>query len=119
MRLRLVRSLLICLTILGILAPRISAVVAALAAPQANVLVICTGKGLVTLRLDADGDPVPLGEPQPDHCVLAHAADTAVRPRRPRLRMEPAPAPPRPSAGLVRLSDAQAARPPPRAPPAA
>ena len=116
MRLRLVRSLLICLTILGILAPRISAV-AALAAPQANVLVICTGKGLVTLRLD--GDPVPLGEPQPDHCVLAHAADTAVRVEAPPIRMEPAPAPPRPSAGLVRLSDAQAARPPPRAPPAA
>lgn len=118
MRLRLVRSLLICLTILGILAPRISAV-AALAAPHADVLVICTGKGLVTLRLDADGNPVPLGEPQPDHCVLAHAADTAVRVEAPPVRMEPAPAPPRPSAGLVLLSDAQAARPPPRAPPAA
>jgi hypothetical protein len=114
---RLIRSLLIALTILGLLLPRIGAAVT-LVAPGVRTIVICTGEGLQTIRIDADGTPVQ-GVDHADHCVLAHAVDTAVR-------TEPAPllAPlvdrvTWASGDLVRARGYHAARPPPRAPPAA
>lgn len=117
MRVGLARTLLICLTILGLLAPRISAGLA-LAAPGAQTVVICTGMGMQTLRLDAEGNPLPAEEAQPDLCLLVHAADTAMRMALPPAAAELAAVARRPDVDLVLLSDAQAARPPPRAPPA-
>jgi hypothetical protein len=112
----LLRVVLTAFVILGLLVPRISAVVAS-AAPGGMTVVICTGSGLQTIRIDEDGTPVQVGH-QVDHCVLSHTADTAVR-------VEPAPtvAPvawnvERPG-DQVRASGYQAARPPPRAPPLA
>lgn len=110
------RVLLIVLTILGLLMPRISAAVA-YAVPGARTVVICTGDGLTTIHIQDDGTPVPVFE-HSDHCVLSHAADTAVR-------VEPSPvAAPLPdrvarsTGSLVRASGYRAARPPPRGPPA-
>lgn len=118
MRPRFVRSLLLCLTILGLLAPRISAAVA-WAAPGVQAVVICSGHGLQTLYLDPDGNPVAAGETQPDLCLLVNAADTAVGPVLPPVPARIAGSPSRPGGHLSVLSDAQAARPPPRGPPAA
>ncbi|TPE51439.1 DUF2946 family protein [Amaricoccus solimangrovi] len=114
---RLARSLLIVLTILGLLAPRVSAVLA-FAAPGVRTIVICTGDALRTIRIDEEGDAVPVVE-HSDHCVLAHAADTAQRiAAAPVLAPVPGPAA-RADRDLVPAGRPRAARPPPRAPPAA
>ncbi len=110
------RTLLLVLTILGLLMPRVSAVAAA-AVPGVRTVVICTGQGMITLRLDARGDPVEVVD-HPDHCVLGHATDTA-----PRAELAPLIAAVvdrivRPAGDLVRAEGYRAARPPPRAPPA-
>jgi glyoxylase-like metal-dependent hydrolase (beta-lactamase superfamily II) len=111
---RLPRVVLVGLIILGLLMPRVSAVVASVA-PGVQTIVICTGAGLQTIQIGEDGKPVAVSH-QVDHCVLTHAADTAGR-------VEPAPvlaplawAIDRPG-DQVRASGYQAARPPPRAPP--
>lgn len=111
------RALIIVLTILGLVAPRISAAVA-LAAPGMQTIVICTGDGLQTIRIGEDGKPVPVAD-HPHDCVLSHAADTA-------MRVEPAPvgivfdrARITVSDDLIRANLLHAPRPPPRAPPAA
>jgi hypothetical protein len=114
---RFARSALIVLIVLGLLLPRMSAAIA-LVAPGGEVVVICTGTGLQTLIIDADGNPVPVSM-HADHCLLAHAADTSDR-----VAPEPHAAPlagsvAGPTGDLVRLSDYAAARPPPRAPPSA
>jgi hypothetical protein len=116
---RLARSTLILLTILGLLMPRVSAVVA-LVAPGAETVVICTGSGLQTIVIDSEGKPVPVPlSHQPDHCLLSHVADLGDR-----ATPEPAGAPlvgevAGLAGDLVRLSDYAGARPPPRAPPSA
>ena len=116
---RFARSALIALVIFGLLMPRVSAVVA-LVTPGAATVVICTGSGLQTIIIDAEGNPVPAPlSHQPDHCLLSHVADTSAR-----VLPEPAPAPlvgtvAGLSGDLVRLSDYAGARPPPRAPPSA
>lgn len=117
MLVRVARSLLIVLTILGILMPRISAAIA-FAASGVETVVICTGDGLRTIRIDADGNPVPVTE-HPDHCLFAHVADTAVRAVPPALPATLVATVPRRSGDLVVLSAERAVRPPPRAPPAA
>ncbi len=117
MRQRPMRSLLVLLTILGLLMPRISGV-AASAMPGGMTVVICTGQGMMTLRIDENGNPVPASG-HPDHCVLAHAADTATRTEAPPLVAPLVGAVARPAGHLVRAEAFRAARPPPRAPPAA
>lgn len=110
------RSLLVLLTILGLLMPRVSGVAASVV-PGGMTVVICTGQGMMTLRIDEHGNPVPVAD-HPDHCVLAHAADTAVR-----AEVPPVAAPVvdavATSGDLIRAEGYRAARPPPRAPPAA
>lgn len=116
MRHRPMRSLLVLLTILGLLMPRVSGVAASVV-PGGMTVVICTGQGMMTLRVDGQGNPVPVVE-HPDQCVLAHAADTAVR-----TEVAPVAAPAVdavvPGGDLIRAEGHRAARPPPRAPPAA
>lgn len=111
------RALIIVLTILGLVAPRISAAVA-VAAPGMQTIVICTGDGLQTIRIGDDGKPVPVAD-HSHQCVLSHAADTA-------MRVEPAPVglvfervPVAVSGDLIRAHLLHAPQPPPRAPPAA
>ncbi len=111
------RSLLVLLTILGLLMPRVSGVAASVV-PGGMTVVICTGQGMMTLRIDDDGNPVPVAD-QPDHCVLAHAADTAVRAEVPPLAAPVLDTVARPAGDLIRAEGYRAARPPPRAPPAA
>lgn len=111
------RSLLLVLTILALLMPRVSAVAASVA-PGVRTVVICTGQGLQTLRIDEDGKPVPVAS-HPDHCVLAHSADTASRSEVPPLFAPVVGWVPRRSGDLVRAEGYRAARPPPRGPPAA
>lgn len=114
---RRLRPLVLALTILGLLLPRVSAVAASVA-PGVQTVVICTGQGMMTLRIDESGNPVSVAG-HPDHCVLTHAADTAVRVE------PPTPVTPfvdvvsRPAGDRVRAEGYRAARPPPRAPPAA
>jgi len=114
---RLARSALIVLTILGLLMPRVSAAVA-LVMPGSQSVVICTGDGMQTIVIDADGTPVPVSH-RADHCLLSHATDTSDRVvLEPKLALFSASVA-GPTGDLVRLSDFAAARPPPRAPPSA
>lgn len=112
-----IRLLLVLLTILGLLMPRISGAVASVS-PGVRTIVICTGQGMVTLQLDENGNPVPVAASS-DHCVLTNAADTAVRVEMPPLLAPLVGRVPRASGDLVRAEAYRAARPPPRAPPAA
>ena len=111
------RITLLVLAILGLLAPRVSAVAASVA-PGIRTVVICTGQGMITLRLDAHGDPVQVLD-HPDHCLLAHATDTAARVEVPPLAAPLVDVARRPMGDLVRAEGFRAARPPPRAPSAA
>ena len=114
---RLTRILVVVLTILGLLMPRVSGVAASVV-PGMVTVVICTGAGLQTLTIGEDGKPVPTSS-RPDHCVLAHAVDTAV-PAEAAPRAVPAvDAVVRPTGAQRRVEACRAARPPPRAPPAA
>lgn len=63
-------TLLVLATVVGLLLPKMSAVVATLV-PGVMVVTICTGSEMVTLTLNADGEPVEEVEPAVDHCVLA------------------------------------------------
>jgi hypothetical protein len=108
---------LVFLTILGLLLPRMSAAVATMA-PGVVTLVICTGDGLRTIRIDPDGTPVEVSD-HPDHCVLSHAADTAVRVVPAPLLLPLVEDRARRPGDLIRAHGYKAARPPPRAPPAA
>lgn len=114
---RLTRSLLVLVTILGLLLPRMSGVAASVV-PGAMTVVICTGQGMMTLRIDESGNPVPVAD-HPDHCVLAHAADTAARAEVPPLVAPLLDTVAQPVGDLIRAEGYRAARPPPRAPPAA
>lgn len=114
---RRLASLLVVLAILGLVAPRVSAVFAS-AAPGVQTIVICTGDGLHTIQIGEDGKPVSVSE-HSHPCVLCHVADTSVRPEPAPLRFafegEVAT-----SAGhLIRSGRLHAPRPPPRAPPLA
>lgn len=111
-----VRGVLVLLAMLGILMPKVSAAVATLA-PSVETVVICTGDGLRTIRIDPDGSPVPISH-HADHCLLTHAADTAVPAASRRVGATPVDTAVRPTGDLVRRSLPQSARPPPRAPPA-
>lgn len=113
---RVPRPVLIALMILGLLMPRVSAVAASVV-PGVGTVVICTGHGMMTLRIDESGTPASVAG-HPDHCLLASAADTA-----PRVELAPLHAPvvdtvQRPAGDLIRAEGHRAARPPPRAPPA-
>lgn len=106
------------LVVLGILAPQGSALLAAAGLADGRVLVICTGDGLRTLRIGADGAPVEVSD-RATYCALVHAIDTGAG-------VAPAPAPRRIVHALARplaafpARAARTARPSlPRAPPAA
>lgn len=110
-----IRRALLILTILGLMMPRISGVVAA-AVPGITTIVICTGQGLETIRIDARGDPVVVSD-GPDYCVLAHATSVVARTDLPALHPPVLVRTARIGGALVRAHGTTAARPPPRAPP--
>lgn len=110
------RPLLLLLTILALVMPRVSGAVASVT-PGVMTYVICTGQGMVTVRVDANGNPVSVVD-QPDHCLLSHAIDTSARVVLTPLILPIVDTLTRPTGGLVRAAGYTAARPPPRAPPA-
>lgn len=114
---RVLRLLVLLLTLLGLLMPRVSGAAASIV-PGGTTVVICTGQGMMTLRIDETGKPVPIAD-QPDHCILAHAVDTTARAEVPPLLAPLVDRVSRPTGDLVRAEGYRAARPPPRAPPAA
>jgi len=73
---RAVRYLVALLVTLGILVPQGAGLLAAAGLADGRVLVICTGDGLRTLHVGADGVPVEISETA-DFCALVHAVDTA------------------------------------------
>lgn len=113
-----IRTLAALFVTLGILAPQSAGVVAALGLADGRVLVICTGDGLRTLRIDENGVPVELSD-KARTCALVHAADTAaaVMPVAPAMALVDAPRPALPPLA----ARAENAHSPalPRAPPAA
>ncbi|TPE46987.1 DUF2946 family protein [Amaricoccus solimangrovi] len=111
----LIRRALLVLTILGLLMPRVSGVVAS-AVPGMVTIVICTGQGLTTIRFGDAGKPVPVID-HPDHCLFAHATDTATRAEVAAPLARVVDATPRAGGALIRASGTTAPRPPPRAPP--
>jgi hypothetical protein len=114
---RLPRTLLIVLTILSLVAPGLTGV-AASATGGAVTLVICTGDGLQTLVIGEDGVPIA-ADPHSSHCLLAHAADTAVRPEATASAQVLLGAPAAAPMARTRVAERRAARPPPRGPPPA
>lgn len=64
------------LVTLALLAPLASGWAMAIGLTEGRILVICTGDGLRWIQIDADGDPIELGE-SAEHCVLVHAVYTA------------------------------------------
>lgn len=79
---RLAHILLTLCLILGTVAPKATAALASLGLSRGDIIVICTGEGLRTLRLDEAGEPVELTK-TPEHCLLVHALDRPVQPPRP------------------------------------
>ncbi|MGY9047203.1 hypothetical protein P775_27945 [Puniceibacterium antarcticum] len=71
-----VRFLLVIGVLTGIVLPKSSVVLAELGLIRGQVLVICTGDGLQTLILNADGTPVEVTH-NAHQCLLVHATDTA------------------------------------------
>ncbi len=65
-----ISTLFVVLLIVGLLAPRMSAAVAEIV-PGMQTMVICTGQGLVTLTIGADGIPVETPQIEQHDCVLA------------------------------------------------
>lgn len=113
---RTAANLVALLVMLGILAPQGAGLLAATGLADGRVMVICTGDGLRTLRIDDDGKPVEISE-SADFCALVHAADiaAAIVPLPVPDRVAFAPLPPLPHPGPVtRLSHLSAQ---PRAPP--
>lgn len=76
---RLAHILLALCLMLGVIAPKASAALASLGLSRGDVIVICTGEGLRTIRLDDTGKPVELTK-APELCLLSHALDMTVLP---------------------------------------
>ncbi len=68
------RYLILAVLTLGILLPQASAVMAGLGLVDGRVVVICTGDGLRTLRIDDTGVPVEISQ-EAELCALVHALD--------------------------------------------
>lgn len=76
---RLAHILLVLCLMLGVVAPKASAALASLGLSRGDIIVICTGEGLRTIRLDETGKPVEMTS-TPDHCLLVHALDVPILP---------------------------------------
>ncbi|WP_434286432.1 hypothetical protein [Celeribacter sp. SCSIO 80788] len=70
----LLRPLLLLALLLGIVGPRSSALLAELGLIRTQVIVICTGDGLQTITLDADGNPIEHKDAKSQPCPLANMA---------------------------------------------
>ncbi len=68
------RYLILALVALGIVVPQASAALAGLGLVDDRIMVICTGDGLRTVRINANGDPVEISE-DAEFCALSHATD--------------------------------------------
>ncbi len=71
-----IRGLLVTFLIAGLLIPRMSAVIADVI-PGIQTMVICTGEGLITLTIGADGQPVEAVETEPHPCVMSEVLTLA------------------------------------------
>lgn len=69
------RFLLLQLTALALLLPKLSAVVLALH-PGVSSAVVCTGTGMVTIQLDAQGQPVDAVQSDQSPCIMAAPQDS-------------------------------------------
>jgi len=83
---RLIRPLAALVVALGMLAPLGPGALAALGLADGRVMVICTGDGLRTLRIGADGQPVETSDTA-QFCALSQATDTAAAPVPPPARV--------------------------------
>ncbi|NIY80234.1 MAG: hypothetical protein HWE33_12485 [Rhodobacteraceae bacterium] len=63
---------------LGIVGPKSSALLAQLGLIHTQVIVICTGDGLQTITLDADGNPIEHEDAKSQPCPLCHVTSTVV-----------------------------------------
>ena len=67
-----IHALLVILLVSGLLAPRMSAVLAQVI-PGVQVLVICTGDQMVTLTIGADGKPIEMDNAELHPCITTAA----------------------------------------------
>lgn len=70
------RYLILAFLALGLLLPQASGVMAGLGLADGRLVVICTGDGLRTLRIDDAGDPVEVSQ-EAELCALVHATHLA------------------------------------------
>ncbi|MDF1871049.1 hypothetical protein [Vannielia sp.] len=71
------RLLLICTLLLGLVFPKATAVLAGLGLAGGETIVICTGDGLITLRIAPDGTPMEVPDATAEAeqpCTMSHAA---------------------------------------------
>lgn len=73
---RFLQTCLLIGVMLGIVGPKSSALMAELGLIDARVIVICTGNGLETILLDANGNPVNAEPMRHDPCPLTDATQT-------------------------------------------
>lgn len=68
-----VRILLTIALCLGIVIPKVGSAVQMLVLGELQTVVLCTGDGMVTIQIDAEGNPVEThDEAEPAPCVLGH-----------------------------------------------
>jgi len=72
----LTRAFVTVLVTLAILAPQGAGLAALSGLADGRVMVICTGDGLRTIRIGADGEPADISD-KAEYCAMTHAADTA------------------------------------------
>ena len=82
------RFLIVAILATGLIAPLASAALAALGQADGRLVVICTGDGLRTIRINDAGEPVGISQ-EKELCALVGAVSTALPPvsttARPRL----------------------------------
>ncbi len=71
------RALLVVMLVAGMLAPRMSTVLAQVI-PGVQTMVICTGDALVTITMGADGVPIETADQVQHPCVMASGVTLAV-----------------------------------------
>ncbi|MFU1477543.1 hypothetical protein ACM25N_07490 [Roseovarius sp. C7] len=67
------RLLLLVALLTGVTLPKATAVLASLGLSHSQTIVICTGEGLRTITLSADGTPVEQPETEAHDCLLVQA----------------------------------------------
>ncbi|MCK0142706.1 hypothetical protein [Aliiroseovarius sp. F20344] len=74
------RILLTAALCLGVVLPKIGSAVQMLVLGELQTVVLCTGDGIITIRIDAEGNPIEEVSDEAEPCVLGNILITVVTP---------------------------------------